>query len=292
MSLSHILDATPPSAICGQGMTSFPAFPSCSVLGTPNLGLASEWAPWTHQPDCHYSQLCLYTHAGACGRGISIITTSPSAAEDILQSLPANCSRSSPDTSSSPYFEVRPAGPGKGMGAFATRKIPRGTKLFDEAPAVLRLETAGQYADPGGAVSGSMMERAVAQLRRPERVLELSQHDGFVGSRAQNAAAFNSFTVKYGAEDAYAGIFPDISVRFLPSPPLPRLVALLATCLAGSDRFRHLTETQPCVCPKVSKQAADVNLGDRTILKILTPTKQRREVGGHRRANPERLGRA
>lgn len=215
--------------VCGSGLGLYAAS-ACPQLNKLDSQLWAEpryWSPWTHRPYCQGSW-CVHTNALVpCGQGISIIThrsgeQEAAAALAVLNQAgdESDCAKQAGDlvpTSNDNgrrekdrFYEVRDS-KGKGKGVFATRKIPRGSIIMVDHPIMLKLEPKiNNYVLPDKHRS-RLFDQAATQLSDPSQVLDLAQHEGFVGSLAENAANYNSFQVGFG-NTTYSAVFPRVSV--------------------------------------------------------------------------------
>lgn len=225
--------------VCGSGVAGLSAPGLCppSVDGLGSQLRPNEpryWGPWTHRPYCE-GEWCVHTHALVPqGQGISIIThrSEEQGAGAILDIVGsgyddgsdggAQGPTASPTSSSSSFddhdgsCEVRDV-KGKGQGVFATRRIPRGSRVVTDRPVLLKLESGiGDLidSDVSGTQRSLLFDKAAAQLSDPDRVLGLAQHDGFAGSKAENAANYNSFQIPFD-NGTYSAVFPRVSVSIL-----------------------------------------------------------------------------
>lgn len=223
----HALGST--GDVCGSGLGLLGAS-LCPRLNSLNSQLWSEpkdWSPWTHRPYCQ-GAWCVHTQALVpCGQGISIIThhSGEQEATDILATLSHDfnepgCAIGSggrgPNSDDDPIrdkdrlYEVKES-KGKGMGVFATRKIPRGTIIMIDRPIMLKLEQTISADVLSETQRSHLFDQAATQLSDPDQVLSLAQHNGFTGSQAENAANYNSFQIDLG-NGTYSAVFPHVSV--------------------------------------------------------------------------------
>ncbi|KAG6367434.1 hypothetical protein INS49_001623 [Diaporthe citri] len=232
MSLINLFSHHAPGStgdVCGSGLGLLGAS-LCPRLNSLDSQLWSEpkdWSPWTHRPYCQ-GAWCVHTQALVpSGQGISIIThhSEEQEATEILATLSHDFDEPGcaigvggrgPNSDDDKIrdkdrlYEVKES-KGKGMGVFATRKIPRGTIIMIDRPIMLKLEQNINVDVLSETQRSHLFDQAATQLSDPDQLLSLAQHDGFTGSQAENAANYNSFQIDLG-NGTYSAVFPRVSL--------------------------------------------------------------------------------
>jgi len=184
----------------------------------------STWAPWTHKPHCVEAAdtpWCVYTNAALPRhdqRGISIVTT-PELAVDIFDlhddKHPLHTAFSYPAPEKR-YFSPRPYEvrlvSGKGLGAVATRRIPKESVILIDH--VILMATTAYPADVLHEEVQDLLRTGAERLPDPERVRGLSVRDREKLSVEEDVVVTNSFELEISG-NGYMGLFPDLSVSFL-----------------------------------------------------------------------------
>ncbi|KAK0612237.1 hypothetical protein B0T14DRAFT_439291 [Immersiella caudata] len=219
--------AATPQPICGWGLprNSLNHTPLCPApFLSSSSSSPSTWSPWTHPPHCiSPGPWCVYTNAALPflpvsdnnNTGLSIITT-PELASTLfdlpshplhkaLSALPAdNLTHRLP----TPY-EVRPV-PGKGLGVFATRRIPRGKVILIDYLALLA--TVAYPGEVGRDKVRELMQVGVERLGAPERVRGLAGSKGGKLVVEEDVLVTNAFELPLGMEEVgYMGLFVELS---------------------------------------------------------------------------------
>ncbi|RVX71579.1 hypothetical protein B0A52_03763 [Exophiala mesophila] len=173
-------------------------------------------SPWSYEPVCTAeiksigSALCVYTQTHfSDGRGISLFTT-PDIARQILASSPFNTPSSLADSGSNipqDSWFTKPV-PGKGIGVFAKKPIPRGQVVTANTPVlVVYSETFLPKAE-----REALLRLATDQLPPSSRdaLLSLSKVFNNPEIPIQDIIAGNAFGLEIGAQ-AHLAVFPEVS---------------------------------------------------------------------------------
>ncbi|KAM7191950.1 hypothetical protein V8F20_009074 [Naviculisporaceae sp. PSN 640] len=215
--------------LCGRGLPHTLATKQLICLGDSynHSYDPASFSPWTHAPFCikgsSSQPWCVFTNADTSlpvagkapgdNHGISIITTPELASTslNLLEYLPSHPRETKQTTADwQKLYKVTPI-PGKGLGAIATEKIPKGRIVLTDRAMIL---SAAEYPDDVTREQVQiLLNRAVEQLPDPEMVHNLSRkgrpEDGDF-SEVEDLLLSNSFLVEVRRE-TLIGLFGDLS---------------------------------------------------------------------------------
>lgn len=215
--------------LCGRGLHHALATQQLVCLGdTGGVYDPATLSPWTHVPFCIKGKSdqpwCVFTNSDTSlpvsrkapvhNHGISVVTTPELASTslnllDHLKSQPNG--RKETEGRWRNLYKVT-AIPGKGLGAVATERIPKGQTILVDRAMVL---SAAEYPDDVARDQvQTLLNVAVKQLPDPERVYNLSrkgrdEEEGF--SAVEDLLLSNSFLVEVNGE-TLMGLFGDLAV--------------------------------------------------------------------------------
>ncbi|KAI0015711.1 hypothetical protein F4780DRAFT_49156 [Xylariomycetidae sp. FL0641] len=174
-----------------------------------------EWSPWTHFPGCKravnnpQTKYCVYSNSRHGHKGVSIITTPETAANNVemlTDGGPSETRLGLNGTTKMAYQTIDVASKGKGV--VAMRPIPRREEIMtDWASIVVSLDFPTSVRRETGY---ELLHRAADQLSDPDRILDLGTSSTTSADIIEDILRTNAFSLSLAGEPHMA-LYPSVS---------------------------------------------------------------------------------